>query len=235
MSSQPNVCDMSDALRREHGGEGLTESDLAATPWDQARAWVDDAVHRSVERDDVPEPLAMSVATIDAAGRPDVRTVLMRFFDPVGPGFVTNLESAKGVQIAGNPGVAAALVWPAMYRSIRFRGTAQQLGRSEVERYFVERPWGSRISAWASRQSQVVGDRSGLEEAYERYADRWPDLGGPTDVPVPDFWGGYRITCDEVEFWAGRRDRLHDRLAFVRVGDGALDDAGAWRLERRQP
>jgi len=226
---------MKDALRRDYHGEGLTESELAATPWEQTRHWVDDAVYRSVERDDVPEPLAMSLATVDAAGQPDVRTVLLRFFDPAGPGFVSNLESTKGKQIAGNPRVAAALVWAGMYRAIRFRGTAQQLGRDEVERYFAERPWGSRISAWASRQSQVIGDRSGLEEAYERYAARWPDRGGPDDVPVPDFWGGYRITCDEVEFWAGRSNRLHDRLVFVRVGDGALDDVSAWRLERRQP
>lgn len=226
---------MSDALRREYDSEGLTESDVASTPWEQARRWVDDAVYRSVERDDVPEPLALSLATVDAAGRPDVRTVLMRFFDPAGPGFVANLESAKGTQIAGNPAVAAALVWQGMYRAIRFRGTARQLGRDEVERYFGERPWGSRISAWASRQSQVIEGRSGLEGAFERYAARWPDQGSPTDVPVPDFWGGYRITCDEVEFWAGRRDRLHDRLVFVRVGVGALDDASAWRLERRQP
>jgi pyridoxamine 5'-phosphate oxidase len=226
---------MKDALRREYHGDGLTESQLAETPWEQARGWVDDAVYRSVERDDVPEPLAMSLATVDPAGRPDVRTVLMRFFDPAGPGFVANLESAKAVQIAGNPAVAAALVWPAMYRAIRFRGTARQLGRDEVRRYFGERPWGSRISAWASRQSQVVVGRADLEEAYERYAARWPDLGGPTDVPVPDFWGGYRITCDEVEFWAGRANRLHDRLVFLRAGDGGLDDPGAWRVERRQP
>jgi pyridoxamine 5'-phosphate oxidase len=226
---------MSDALRREYHGDGLTESQLAATPWEQARGWVDDAVYRSVERDDVPEPLAMSLATVDAAGRADVRTVLMRFFDADGPGFVANLESAKGVQIAGNPAVAAALVWPAMYRAIRFRGAAGQLGRDEVERYFGERPWGSRIGAWASRQSQVVASRMPLEKAYQRYAAKWPDLGGPADVPVPDFWGGFRITCDEVEFWAGRTNRLHDRLVFVRVGQGGLDDASAWRLERRQP
>ena len=226
---------MSDALRREYHGEGLTESELASTAWEQARVWVDDAVYRSVERDDVPEPLAMSLATIDATGRPDVRTVLMRFFDPTGPGFVSNLESAKGEQIARNPAVAAALVWAGMYRAIRFRGTARQFGRDEVEHYFGERPWGSRISAWASRQSQVVQSRSGLEEAYQRYAAQWPDRGGRTDVPVPAFWGGFRITCDEVEFWAGRTNRLHDRLVFVRVGDGGLDDAGAWRVERRQP
>jgi pyridoxamine 5'-phosphate oxidase len=226
---------MSDALRREYHGEGLTESELASTAWEQARVWVDDAVYRSVERDDVPEPLAMSLATIDATGRPDVRTVLMRFFDPTGPGFVSNLESAKGEQIARNPAVAAALVWAGMCRAIRFRGTARQLGRDEVEHYFGERPWGSRISAWASRQSQVIQSRSGLEEAYQRYAAQWPDRGGRTDVPVPAFWGGFRITCDEVEFWAGRTNRLHDRLVFVRVGDGGLDDAGAWRVERRQP
>ena len=226
---------MSDALRREYSGDGLTESELAATPWEQARRWLDDAVYRAVERDDVPEPMTMSLATVDAAGRPDVRAVLMRFFDPGGPGFVTNLESTKGDQIAGNPAVAATVVWQAMYRAIRFRGTAQELGRDEVERYFAERPWGSRIGAWASRQSRLTDGRSGLEETYQRYAARWPDQGGLTDVPVPDFWGGYRITCDEVEFWAGRSNRLHDRLVFVRVGDGALDDAGSWRPERRQP
>jgi pyridoxamine 5'-phosphate oxidase len=226
---------MSDALRREYHGEGLTESELAANPWEQARLWVDDAVYRSAERQDVPEPMAMSLATIDATGRPDVRTVLMRFFDPSGPGFVSNLESVKGEQIAGNPGVAAALVWPAMYRAIRFRGTASRLGREEVERYFAERPWGSRISAWASRQSQVIEGRSSLEETYQRYAAQWPDRGSPADVPVPDFWGGFRITCDQVEFWAGRTNRLHDRLVFLRVGEGGLDDVDAWRLERRQP
>jgi len=226
---------MSDALRREYHGEGLAESELAATASEQARRWLDDAVYRSVERDDVPEPLAMSVATVDASGRPDVRTVLLRFLDQQGPGFVSNLQSAKGVQIAANPAVAAAIVWPAMYRAIRFRGVARQLGRDEVGRYFRERPWGSRIGAWSSRQSQVIDGRPGLEEAYARYAARWPDHGSPDDVPVPDFWGGFRITCDEVEFWAGRRNRLHDRLVFVRVGDGGLDDASAWRVERRQP
>lgn len=226
---------MSDALRREYAGEGLSESDLATTPWEQARRWVDDAVYRSVEREDVPEPMAMSVATVDDNGRPDVRTVLMRFFDPAGPGFVTNTESTKGTQIAGNPRVAAALVWPAMYRAIRFRGTASQLSRGEVERYFTGRPWASRISAWSSRQSQLIEGRSGLEATFEEYAARWPDLHGPADVPLPDFWGGYRIACDEVEFWAGRTNRLHDRLVFLRIGEGSLDNADAWRIARRQP
>jgi len=226
---------MTPADRRDYSGEGLLEDELAPTPWLQAKAWLDAAQRRSVAEGDVPEPAALSVATVDAQGRPDVRTVLMRFFDPSGPGFVTNLESNKAVQLGGNPAVAASLTWPAMYRAVRFRGTARQLGRSEVEDYFRQRPWGSRISAWASQQSRVIQGRSGLEEAFARCAAQWPDRGTPEDVPVPDFWGGYRIVCDEVELWAGRRDRLHDRLVFVRVGAGSLDDAPAWRVKRRQP
>ncbi|MEO6018698.1 MAG: pyridoxine 5'-phosphate oxidase C-terminal domain-containing protein, partial [Knoellia sp.] len=97
------------------------------------------------------------------------------------------------------------------------------------------RPWGSRISAWASRQSEPATSRAELEAAYAKYAVRWPDQGRPDDVPVPDFWGGYRIICSEVEFWGGRTNRLHDRLVFTRVADGSLDDAAAWSLGRRQP
>lgn len=226
---------MTVAPRVEYLGEGLSELELAATPWLQAQRWVQDAVARSAQALDVPEPLALSVATVDDAGRPDVRTVLMRFFTPVGPGFVTNLASRKGRQLAANPGIAASLTWPAMYRAVRFRGVAEPLGREEVTDYFQHRPWGSRISAWASNQSQPATGRAELEVAYQRYADRFPDRGDPADVPVPDFWGGYRVVPDEVEFWAGRRDRLHDRLVFERVGEGKLDDEGAWRVWRRQP
>jgi len=226
---------MSAVNRVEYEGEGLTEAELAPTPWQQARRWVDEAYERARSVPDVPEPSALSVATVDAHGRPDVRTVLMRFFDPAGPGFVTNLESAKGQHLLANPAVAASLTWPAMYRAIRFRGVAQELSREEVTGYFQSRPWGSRISAWASAQSRMVEGRAGLEEAYARRAEQFPDRGSPEDVPVPDFWGGYRIVADEVEFWGGRRNRLHDRLAFVRTGEGSLDEAAAWRLERRQP
>jgi pyridoxamine 5'-phosphate oxidase len=224
-----------DAVRRDYAGEGLSEAEVAATPWQQVRRWVDDALARSEEREDVPEPLALAVATVDADGRPNVRTVLLRFLDDRGPGFVTNTRSTKGLELAANSGIAAGLTWPAMYRAIRFRGTAQELPRDEVTTYFGSRPWGSRISAWASRQSEPAESRALLEEAYERYAAQWPDRGNADDVPVPDSWGGYRVVCDEVEFWAGRRNRLHDRLVFTRVGDGSLDDPGSWRLSRRQP
>jgi pyridoxamine 5'-phosphate oxidase len=220
--------------RVDYDGDGLTEEQLLDTPFAQARAWVDDAVARSQVERDVFEPLAMSVATVDAAGVPNVRTVLMRFLDERGPGFVTALTSAKGREIAANPAMAVALTWPAMYRAVRFRGPAVTADRAEVLEYWQSRPWASRISAWASQQSEPVGSRAVLEEAYARRAAQFPDTGGD-DVPVPDYWGGYRVVPDEVEFWAGRRNRLHDRLVFTRVGDGDLADAGAWRVHRRQP
>ena len=226
---------MSDVTRVDYDGDGLSEEHVAPTPWQQAQRWVGEADERARTRDDVPEPHALSVATVDADGAPNVRTVLMRFFDERGPGFLTNTESTKGVELGGNPAVAASLTWPSMYRAIRFRGRAELLERDEVADYFASRPWGSRISAWTSRQSQPVTSRAELETAYEGYAARWPDRGGSDDVPLPDFWGGYRIVCDEVEFWGGRRNRLHDRLVFTRSGDGSLDDAAAWALGRRQP
>lgn len=224
-----------DPLRLDYSGDGISEAEIAPTPWQQAKRWVDEAVERSQAQADVPEPYALSVATVDAEGRPNVRTVLMRFFDERGPGFVTGTESAKGLEIAATGGIAASLTWPAMFRAIRFRGVAEQVSREEVAGYFGSRPWASRISAWASRQSQPIEGRAGLEEAYARYAAQFPDRGNADDVPVPDFWGGYRVLCDEVEFWGGRRNRLHDRLVFSRVAKGSLDDAAAWTLSRRQP
>ena len=167
-------------------------------------------------------------------GRPNVRTVLMRFFDERGPGFVTALTSTKGRELTVNPAVAAGLTWPAMYRAIRFRGRAVELGRDEVQQYFDSRPWASRISAWASQQSEPIGSRGELEAQYEARASAFPESGAD-DVPVPDFWGGFRIVPDEVEFWAGRRNRLHDRLVFTRVGEGDLGDAASWEVTRRQP
>lgn len=233
--------------RVDYTGEGLSEAELAPTPWQQARRWVDEADARAAVGDDVPEPRALSVATVDASGAPNVRTVLMRFFDERGPGFVTSRDSTKGVELAQNPRLAAELVWPAMFRSIRFRGVVAAVAADEVAAYWGSRPWGSRISAWASRQSVPASGRQQLEDDFERYAAQFPDHGNLDDVPVPDFWGGYRVRCHEVEFWAGRRNRLHDRLVFTAVGSGggaaaqdvavrpSLDDAAAWTVLRRQP
>ncbi|MGI8717223.1 MAG: pyridoxamine 5'-phosphate oxidase [Lapillicoccus sp.] len=229
---------MSTGDRVDYDGDGLAEAALARTPWQQVRLWVDEATRRQSRSGDVPEPAALSVATVDAAGAQNVRTVLMRFLDERGPGFATNLESAKAVELQGEPRVAASLTWPSMYRSVRFRGRAEEISREEVAAYFGSRPWGSRISAWASQQSRPASGRAQLEDAYARYAARWPDRGGSSDVPLPGFWGGYRIRCNEVEIWAGRRNRLHDRLVFTVVPGSVnpgLDDAVAWRVTRRQP
>lgn len=222
--------------RIDYPGEGLSEGALAPTPLDQIRRWLDQAVERHAAAGDVPEPHGMSVATVDPGGVPNVRTVLLRFLDGNGLGFVTNVRSIKAIEIAANPAVAATLTWPAMFRAIRVRGRAELLSQDQVTAYFQERPWASRISAWASQQSEPIESRAELETAYERYAAQFPDHGRPEDVPVPDFWGGYLIRCHEVEFWGGRSNRLHDRIVFSAIdGTADLGDAARWRVSRRQP
>ncbi|MBM6403261.1 pyridoxamine 5'-phosphate oxidase [Phycicoccus sp. CSK15P-2] len=224
-----------DPRRVDYTGEGISEDELLGTPYAQVKAWVDDAVTRADAQDDVPEPYAMAVATVDADGRPNVRTVLMRFFDERGPGFVTATTSTKGLELGANPSVAAGLTWPAMFRAVRFRGRAVPVDAAELRAYWASRPWASRISAWASQQSQPAGSRADLEAAFEQRAAQFPDHGSDDDVPVPDFWGGYRVVCDEVELWGGRRDRLHDRIIYTRTGEGDLGDAASWAVSRRQP
>ncbi|MGI8948791.1 MAG: pyridoxamine 5'-phosphate oxidase [Ornithinimicrobium sp.] len=221
--------------RVDYDGVGLDESQVASTPLVQITAWVDEAVARQAEHGDVPEPMALHVATVDAEGQPDVRTVLMRMLEPRGPGFLTNLDSAKGQQIRTSDKVAAALVWPSMFRAIRFRGIAVPIGRQDVEGYFRSRPYGSRISAWASEQSRPAGSRVELERRHAEFAERFPDHGNPDDVPVPDHWGGYWLEPHRVELWAGRPSRLHDRLVWDRTGGGDLSVATAWSLTRLQP
>ena len=216
-------------------GDGLLESDVLESPYLQVQAWVDGALAAAEARGDGSEPLALSVATVDAAGAPNVRTVLMRFFDERGAGFVTNLQSTKAFELSANPRIAAALTWPEIYRAVRFRGVAELVSKQEVEEYFETRPYGSRLSAWASEQSRPAAGREELERRWHEALERYPDHGRQGDVPVPDFWGGYRVRCDEVEFWAGRVNRLHDRLVFTRTGEGDLAYAGSWTLSRRQP
>ncbi len=200
----------------DYSGEGLDEGEVPDAPFGLVTSWVD---------------MARARQGVDAEGRPDVRTVLMRFLDARGPGFVTSLESAKSRQLQEVPALAATLTWPAMFRAIRFRGRAERVGEAEIDRYFAERPRGSQLSAWVSRQSRPIEGREPLEAAWAEVEARYEGR----DVPRPDFWGGWRIVCDEVEAWAGRSNRLHDRFRWTRVGEGGLDVAGAWRVERLQP
>lgn len=223
------------AVRVDYEGEGISEERAPAAPLSLVEDWLEEAVARQAERGDVPEPNALSVATVDADGVPDVRTVLLKGLDARGPYFLTNTDSAKGRQLRANPAVAASLTWPSMFRAVRFRGRAEKLSREEVTAYFRTRPWSARVSAHASAQSRPVPDRASLEAAYATWAERFPDTGEPDAVPVPDHWGGYRIIADRVEVWGGRRSRLHDRLVWERTGDGGLDDPGVWRRSRLQP
>lgn len=215
----------------DYSGEGLGEGEVPGAPFGLVSSWIDTARARQADRGDVPEPLSFAVATVDSDGRPDVRTVLMRFLDARGPGFVTSLESTKSQHLQTTPALAATITWPAMFRAIRFRGRAERVGETEIDRYFAERPRGSQLSAWVSHQSQPIDGRAPLERAWAeveaRYAGR--------DVPRPDFWGGWRIACDEVEAWAGRSNRLHDRFRWTRVGEGGLEIPDAWTVERLQP
>lgn len=223
------------AARVDYDGEGLSEDRCPAAPLPIVRAWVEAAVARSAAQQDVPEPTALSVATVGADGCPDVRTVLMRDLDARGPSFFGGLDSAKGRAMAARPRVAVALTWPSMYRAVRMRGGVEELSREEVAAYFRTRPWGSRIGAHASPQSERLADRATLEAAYEECARRWPDSGSPDDVPVPPRWGGWRVVADRVELWAGRRSRLHDRIVWERVAPGGLDEPAAWSRSRRWP
>lgn len=215
----------------DYAGEGLVEGEVPGAPFALVTSWVDSARARQVERGDVPEPLSFAVATVDAEGHPDVRTVLMRFLDPLGPGFVTSLESAKSRQLEAAPFVAATLTWPSMFRALRFRGRAERIDDAHLDAYFAGRPRGSQLSAWVSRQSQPIEGREPLERAWTEVEARYEGL----DVPRPADWGGWRIAVDELEAWAGRSNRLHDRFRWTRVADGGLDDPAAWQVERLQP
>jgi pyridoxamine 5'-phosphate oxidase len=200
---------------------GLSESDVGDDPIPEVARWVEDAVAAGVA-----EPYAMQLATVDD-GRPSARTVLLRTLDQRGFMFVTNLESRKGRELAANPACALVLVWTPLKRQVLVTGTAERVPDDEVELYWHTRPRGSRIGAWASPQSQVIADRAALERAAAEVEARFA---GTDDLPLPPFWGAWRVVPDTVELWCGRDDRLHDRLRWRRDAPGQ-----AWIRERLAP
>ncbi|MER6307602.1 MULTISPECIES: pyridoxamine 5'-phosphate oxidase [unclassified Streptomyces] len=219
-------------MRAHYRAEGLAESDLAASPYDQFARWFTDA---TVAR--LHEPNAMVVSTADAAGRPSSRTVLLKGFDDRGFVFFTNYRSRKGRELAENPYVSLLFPWHPLARQVVVTGTAERIGRDETAAYFRTRPHGSQLGAWASDQSAPVASRTELEQAYQELAARYPE---GEQVPAPPHWGGYRVTAETIEFWQGRHNRLHDRLRYVRekaadagTGTGAAEII--WRVERLAP
>lgn len=184
------------------------------------RDWI---AHASAD-ERVVEPAAMQLATVDDAGTPAVRTVLLKGLDERGAVFYTNHASAKARQLAGHPYAAAVLVWTPLARQVRLSGPVSRVDPAETEAYFASRPRGSQLGAWASPQSEVIASRAALAEAVAAAQRRFADQ----PVPVPPHWGGYRIAPDAVEFWTGRPDRLHDRIRYRRAG-------AVWVVERLAP
>ena len=207
-------------LRRDYRAAELRDS-AAGVDWlTQLRLWFDEAVRSGV----VVEPNAIQLATVDAAGRPSVRTVLVKAMDERGVVFYTNYESVKAHDLAENPYAAAVFAWLPLERQARLSGPVQQVTRAETEAYFATRPRGSQVAAWASAQSSVITSRSALESKVREVEARFAGL----PVPAPPNWGGYRLRPEIVEFWQGRHDRLHDRLQHRLVN-------GEWVVERLAP
>jgi pyridoxamine 5'-phosphate oxidase len=207
-------------LRKEYTRGGLTETDASPDPILQFLKWLDEAIAART-----PEPNAMTLATVDEAGRPAARLVLLKAVEPRGFSFFTSYSSRKGRELAANPHAALAFFWPELERQVRVEGRVSRLPRQESEAYFHSRPRGSQIAAWASSQSTIVSSRKPLEERLHRLQEKY--AGG--DIPIPPYWGGYLVVPTEIEFWQGRPSRLHDRLRYQVQPDKS------WKIERLSP
>jgi pyridoxamine 5'-phosphate oxidase len=199
---------------------GLDEGMLAADPHDQFDRWMADVIEAGL-----PEPTAMVLATVSAAGQPRARTVLLKGHDKNGFTFFTNRASRKGTDLDEVPRASLLFPWHAIHRQVIVEGTVTKVPAEASAAYFRTRPRGSQLAAWASRQSTVIGSRQDLEDRFELMERRWPD---EAEVPLPDFWGGYLVTPQVIEFWHGRMNRMHDRLRYRRLDD-------SWVVERLAP
>jgi pyridoxamine 5'-phosphate oxidase len=207
-------------VRRSYLSGWLSEADARAGWLEQLRAWFDEAsAHPGIT-----EANAVQLATADAAGRPSVRTVLIKELDERGLVFYTGYESAKGRELAANPWASAVFAWLALERQVRLSGAVERVSAAETAAYFASRPRGSQLGAWASPQSDVVASRTVLEQRLAQITEQF----GGREVTPPPNWGGYLLRPNAVEFWQGREDRLHDRLRYRSTEDG-------WRLERLAP
>jgi pyridoxamine 5'-phosphate oxidase len=206
-------------LRAEYSTVGVSREELNDDPVEQFRAWFDQALASGIH-----EPNAMTLATAGSDGRPVARTVLLKQYDERGFVFFTNLESRKARHIAENPHAALLFPWVALERQILITGRVERVSVAEAAAYFVTRPVGSQLAAWASPQSTVLSSRGLLEAKWEEMKRKFAD----GKIPLPSFWGGYRVLPDLFEFWQGRASRMHDRFQYTRTD-------GAWVIERLAP
>ncbi|MDP6870904.1 MAG: pyridoxamine 5'-phosphate oxidase [Candidatus Thalassarchaeaceae archaeon] len=205
--------------RKEYrdGGEVIVED--PNEPLGLLSRWIREATERGVV-----EPNSMSLATVDESGAPRSRMVLLKFLEGEEIGFFTNMESDKSLEIKSTPSVSATIWWPEMERQVRMEGTAYEMKRHQVEEYHSSRPRKSRIAAWASNQSRSLESRADLLRKFEETECEFEG----TEVPLPPFWGGFRIIVERVEYWSGRPSRLHERVVLTRAGD-------SWKLSRLYP
>jgi pyridoxamine 5'-phosphate oxidase len=207
-------------LRKEYTIAGLHETDLDDDPFAQFEKWFQQALDAGV-----PEPTAMTLATATKKGKPSARIVLLKNYDDRGFVFFTNYDSHKGRELMRNPAAASVFHWVELERQVRIVGTVERTSRKESGHYFRTRPVGSQLGAWASKQSDVIPSREVVETRARELAAQFENK----EIPLPPFWGGFRIKPTEIEFWQGRPNRLHDRFRY------SLLRGRSWRVERLSP
>lgn len=206
-------------LRRDYRSQPLHRADLDADPFVQFDRWF-----QAATRAQALDPNAMSIATVAADGQPSSRTVLLKYYDQHGFVFYTNLGSRKAREIDANPKVALLFFWPEIHRQVKIRGTAERVAAAESLAYFARRPRESQLGAWVSEQSRPISSRALLEQKFAEMKQKF----AAGEVPLPSFWGGYRVVPSVIEFWQGQESRLHDRFTYTRMAQG-------WAIERLAP
>ena len=205
--------------RREYDYGKLTRESLSASPFDQFTLWMEQAIEAGIQ-----DPTAMSVATVSAEGKPWQRMVLLKDFDQRGFVFYTNLGSRKAQEIEANAQVSLHFPWLQLDRQVIVGGRAERLSTVDVMKYFLSRPKGSQLAAWASKQSSRINSRQALETQFAQIKEKFAE----GEIPLPDFWGGFRVVPEEIEFWQGGENRLHDRFCFKRENH-------QWHIARLSP
>ena len=208
------------ALRQDYAQRGLRRAELSSDPIEQFQRWLEEAL-----KAELLEPNGMVLATVDTRGQPWTRTVLLKACDARGFAFFTNYLGDKGQHLLVEPRAASTFWWGAMERQVNVTGTVVKTSREESDAYFTSRPIASRLGAWASQQSSILKDRAELERSFDEVRARFPD----ENIPCPEYWGGFRLVPNTIEFWQGRRSRLHDRFRYT------CEENGAWRIERLAP